>query len=350
MAHLERATLMFAFFLWFGLVAGLNSTLQEVIDFGGVNPTNVSMYVYVPANLTANPEAIFAIHECNGTAQTYFASTPYAQLADTYGFIVVYPSSPNADTCWDITSPATLTHDGGGDSQGIASMVDYAILTYNVDSTRIFVTGTASGGMMTNVLCAVYPNLWRAAAAYSGAAAGCFVYTSTEFGSFCLEDDLLMDGTYWGPIVRAMYPGYNGTYPPMQIWYGQSNYFTGFWTTYAFETISEWSGIFGYEDTVSNPEIQEFPGTRGYQKSIYGPFLQGNFAYEEVDPVPIHGDEVMAWFGIGPLIPPPVIPPPPLPPPVQHWGQCGGLGWTGGTVCEAPYTCVVANPYHSQCL
>ncbi|KAJ7703872.1 hypothetical protein B0H14DRAFT_3029165 [Mycena olivaceomarginata] len=105
----------------------------------------------------------------------------------------------------------------------------------------------------------------------------------------------------------------------MQIWYRQSSYFTRFWT--AFEAISEWSGIFGYEDTVINPEIQEFPGTRGYQRSIYGPFLQGNFDYEEVDPVPIHGDEDMAWFGIGPLIPPPVIPPPPPPPPVQHWGQ-----------------------------
>jgi acetylxylan esterase len=104
------------------------------------------MFVYTPTNVTANPAVIVAIHECNGTAQAYFSSSPYAQFADTYGFIVIYPSSPNADTCWDVSSPATLTHDGGGDSQGIASMVDYAILTYGADPTRIFVTGTASGG------------------------------------------------------------------------------------------------------------------------------------------------------------------------------------------------------------
>ncbi|KAJ7300692.1 carbohydrate esterase family 1 and carbohydrate-binding module family 1 protein [Mycena albidolilacea] len=320
MAHLDRAHSNLAFSLWLGLVAGLTSTLQEVTDFGGVNPTKVGMFVYVPANVTANPETVFAIHECNSTAQAYFASTPYAEFADTYGFIVVYPNSPNADTCWDITSPATLSHDGGGDSKGIASMVDYVISTYSVDPTRVFVTGTASGGMMTNVLC-------RAATAYSGAAAGCFVSTSTEFGSFCLEDGSLMDGTYWGPIARAMYPGYNGTYPAMQIWYGESNAFTEFWTIYSFESLSEWSGIFGYEATESNPEIQQFPGTRGYQKSIYGPLLQGVFAYDEVDPVPIHGDEDMAWFGIG---------------------QCGGIGWTGGTVCVAPYTCAVANPYRED--
>ncbi|KAG8166687.1 hypothetical protein KVR01_002376 [Diaporthe batatas] len=29
---------------------------------------------------------------------------------------------------------------------------------------------------------------------------------------------------------------------------------------------------------------------------------------------------------------------------------CGGLGWTGPTVCAAPYTCTISNPYYSQCL
>ncbi|PPQ76483.1 hypothetical protein CVT26_012515 [Gymnopilus dilepis] len=34
----------------------------------------------------------------------------------------------------------------------------------------------------------------------------------------------------------------------------------------------------------------------------------------------------------------------------QHYGQCGGQGWTGPTACAAPYTCTVSNPYYSQCL
>jgi cellulose 1,4-beta-cellobiosidase len=32
-----------------------------------------------------------------------------------------------------------------------------------------------------------------------------------------------------------------------------------------------------------------------------------------------------------------------------HYGQCGGIGYTGPTVC-APYTCTYSNPYYSQCL
>lgn len=51
---------------------------------------------------------------------------------------------------------------------------------------------------------------------------------------------------------------------------------------------------------------------------------------------------------------------------VAHWGQCGGIGWTGGTVCAAPYTCQASGgmstansaflyltaiiAYYSQCL
>ncbi|KAK4161524.1 glycoside hydrolase family 7 protein [Cladorrhinum sp. PSN259] len=35
---------------------------------------------------------------------------------------------------------------------------------------------------------------------------------------------------------------------------------------------------------------------------------------------------------------------------VARWGQCGGQGYTGPTVCQSPYTCTVANPYYSQCL
>jgi endo-1,4-beta-xylanase len=33
-----------------------------------------------------------------------------------------------------------------------------------------------------------------------------------------------------------------------------------------------------------------------------------------------------------------------------HWGQCGGNGWTGPTVCASPYTCKKQNDWYSQCL
>lgn len=33
-----------------------------------------------------------------------------------------------------------------------------------------------------------------------------------------------------------------------------------------------------------------------------------------------------------------------------HYGQCGGTGYSGPTVCASPYKCTYSNPYYSQCL
>ncbi|CAG8976957.1 hypothetical protein HYALB_00010939 [Hymenoscyphus albidus] len=34
---------------------------------------------------------------------------------------------------------------------------------------------------------------------------------------------------------------------------------------------------------------------------------------------------------------------------VLQWGQCGGMGYTGPTVCQSPYTCVANGVWWSQC-
>jgi len=125
----------------------LSSQLTQVTDFGP-NPRNVSFYIYVPRNLQKKPPVLVVPHWCHGTAQDAFNGRPYASLGDQYGFISIYPNSPNtADQCWDVSSNASLTHNGGGDAQGIVSMVKWALQKYGGDKDRVFVTGTSSGAM-----------------------------------------------------------------------------------------------------------------------------------------------------------------------------------------------------------
>ncbi|SJL10424.1 related to cellulase precursor [Armillaria ostoyae] len=33
-----------------------------------------------------------------------------------------------------------------------------------------------------------------------------------------------------------------------------------------------------------------------------------------------------------------------------QYGQCGGIGWSGGTICPSGWSCSVLNDYYSQCL
>ncbi len=125
-----------------------SQALAQVSDFGA-NASKTKMYIYVPDKLADKPPIIVAIHYCSGTAQKYYNGSPYAKLADQKGFIVIYPESPYSGTCWDVSSRAALSHDGGGDSNSIANMVKYTLNKYKGDETKVFVTGSSSGAMMT---------------------------------------------------------------------------------------------------------------------------------------------------------------------------------------------------------
>lgn len=121
-------------------------TLSQVTS-GFQAPTKAGFFIYVPKKLAASPGLIVAIHYCGGSAQAYYTGSPYKTLSEQYGFVVVYPSSPQS--CWDVSSKKTLTHNGGGDSNSIANMAQWAIQQYKVDTNKVFVTGSSSGAMMT---------------------------------------------------------------------------------------------------------------------------------------------------------------------------------------------------------
>ncbi|KAF4616017.1 hypothetical protein D9613_011232 [Agrocybe pediades] len=339
----------------------LSSTLQQVTANFGSNPTGVKMYQYRPTKLATPTPLIIAMHYCTGTAQAYFQGTSLAQLADQHGFIVVYPNAPTSGGCWDVASTATLTHNGGGDSLGIANMVRYAIANWGVDASRVFATGTSSGAMMTNVMMGAYPDLFAAGSLYSGVPYGCFAGPNA-WNTQCATGQLIKTAQQWGDQVRSGYPGFTGTRPKVQFWHGTVDttlYPQNFW-----EEIKQWTNVFGVSQTptsnlTSNPQS-------GYSRASYGPNVQAILAQGVGHTVPEHETDTLDWFGLTNLTPGsstpgssttapvtttiPVSTPSPTGATAAHWGQCGGIGWTGPTVCASPYTCQVSNAYFSQCL
>jgi acetylxylan esterase len=194
------------------------ASLREVSDFGP-NPSGITMYVYVPDKLPPRPAVVVGVHWCHGNALDFYNGTAYASLADKYGFIVIYPSAVSADGCWDVHSPATLTHNGGGDSRGIVSMVRYVQRHYHGDPRHTYVTGISSGAMMTNVLLGAYPDVFRAGSAYAGVPFGCFA-GEDSWNTDCAEGRIDRTPRQWGDLVRAADPGYHGPRPRMQLWHG----------------------------------------------------------------------------------------------------------------------------------
>lgn len=108
------------------------------------SPSTTVRIFPISARSLANKE-----NEGSGTAEAYFTGSPYATLAETHGFIVIYPESPYEGTCWDVSSSSTLTANGGGNSNSIANMVAWTTENYKADTKKVFVTGTSSGAMMT---------------------------------------------------------------------------------------------------------------------------------------------------------------------------------------------------------
>lgn len=81
--------------------AAPTATLTEITDFG-TNPSNLQMYLYVPDNVTAHPAVVVAVHYCTGSGPAMYNGTEWAQLADTYGFVVIYPSVTRSSKCFDV--------------------------------------------------------------------------------------------------------------------------------------------------------------------------------------------------------------------------------------------------------
>ncbi|GIE67416.1 hypothetical protein Apa02nite_035240 [Actinoplanes palleronii] len=257
------------------------ASLVPVTGFGA-NPTNLKMYTYVPDRVAATPALLVLVHYCGGSAGAIAGGNgkDFLTAADRYGFVVVLPEATRSEKCFDVSSPQALRRDGGSDSTGIMSMVSWARARYHVDSARIVVSGFSSGAMMTTVLAAQYPDVFAAASAFSGVPAGCFATTNGSlWNSTCSGGNLIKTARQWGDQARAMYPGYTGRYPRIQLWHGTTD------TTLAYpnfgEEIKQWTDLHGLGP---NPAFTDHPqsswtrtryGATGTQATVEGVSIAG---------------------------------------------------------------------------
>ncbi|KAI1460461.1 carbohydrate esterase family 1 protein [Annulohypoxylon moriforme] len=246
----------------------IGASLQKITSDFGPNPRKVGFYIYVPDKLAENPPILVNPHWCHGDAQACYSGSQYATLASKYGFIVIYPDSPNtADKCWDVSSNETHTHDAGGDSLGIASMVRWTLDKYNGDAKRVFVTGVSSGAMMTSVLLGAYPDIFAAGSAFSGVPYGCF--SGNGYGVWsdaCATGKVKKTGAEWAAIVKAGYPGYTGWRPKVQIFHGTNDEVLNYADFE--EEVKEWNAVFGFNDTPTTTTANT-PVSR-WTKYVYG--------------------------------------------------------------------------------
>lgn len=233
-----------------------------------------------------------------GSATAYAGMTEYPSLADQHGFVVIYPSTRHDFHCWDVASDESLARGGSGDTTGLASMVDYAISTYNADPDQIYVTGSSSGCMMTNVMVAMYPDLFSAASCYSGVPAGCLAgspgSSPISADPACAAGEIRKSGDEWAQMVYDMNSGYEGVRPKFMTFHGTADSIVDYQNLE--EQTKEWSTVLGVELSAENPDTPE----SGYTQMVFGDGSQFvAYSAEGVGhTVPVHEDLDLTWFGI----------------------------------------------------
>lgn len=229
------------------------ASLTQVTNFG-TNPTNLQMYVYVPNSVKANPPILLALHGCQGSGPYLYSSTDFGSLADQDGFIVIYPSTNPGGSCWDVSSDQALRRNGGSDPVGLMSMITYTEQHYGGNPDAVYVTGESSGGMMTNVMLADYPDVFKAGAAFMGVPYHCF-YTGTARGwnGPCAGGQVSMTPQQWGDLVRnGADPGYTGPRPRVQLWHGTTDPTLNY--NNLGEETKQWTNVLGVSQTPSSTD------------------------------------------------------------------------------------------------
>ncbi|WP_057921873.1 extracellular catalytic domain type 1 short-chain-length polyhydroxyalkanoate depolymerase [Lysobacter capsici] len=240
--------------------AGAAQASTEVTGFGS-NPGNLRMFKYVPPNLPANAPLVVAMHGCSQSAASYDAETGWELLAQRWHFAVVLPqqqSANNSSACFNWFETGDTTR-GQGEALSIKQMIDKMRADHGSAADRVYVTGLSSGGAMTAVMLATYPEVFAGGAIVAGIPYRCATSSSAAFS--CMSPGSDLTPAQWGDKVRAA-STHTGPWPIVSIWHGDADYVVR--PANAAESLQQWTNVHGI-DQVADVE----DSVAGYPHKVY---------------------------------------------------------------------------------
>jgi len=192
--------------------------LVDLTDFGA-NPGALAAKVFYPEGLAPKSALVVVLHGCTQTAAGYDAGSGWSQLAEDFGFALLYPEQQrgnNANLCfnWFERGDTVL---GQGEVGSIRQMIDTVVARNDIDPRQIFITGLSAGGAMANAMLAVYPQLFAGGAILSGLAYGMAASVPQAFER--MRGLGLPSAADLQQSLRAA-SDFRGPWPAVSIWQG----------------------------------------------------------------------------------------------------------------------------------
>ena len=110
------------------------------------------------------------LHGCTQTPDDFATGTGMNVLAETHGFIVIYPGQScgdNAQPCWNWFSHGDQQR-GRGEPTILAELTQHVARTHDIQPSLTLVAGLSAGAAMAVILGETYPDVFAAVGAHSG--------------------------------------------------------------------------------------------------------------------------------------------------------------------------------------
>ncbi|ORX64321.1 alpha/beta-hydrolase [Anaeromyces robustus] len=114
---------------------------KSINDYKRVQVSGRDIHVYAPSNLAAKSPLLLSLHGMDQDPNYQQSNTHWETLADTEGFVVVYPRGGTGMSTWDIQ--------GDKDTKWVLQIIDQMAKDYDIDRNRVYLSGFSMGGMFT---------------------------------------------------------------------------------------------------------------------------------------------------------------------------------------------------------
>ncbi|KQS99262.1 hypothetical protein ASG42_27895 [Rhizobium sp. Leaf391] len=219
----------------------VDDRLTDLGQFGS-NRGELEAKIYIPKGLMPRSALVVVLHGCTQSAAVYDQASGWSHLAEDYGFAVLFPQQTranNANTCFNWFVPGDIRKDQG-EAFSIRQMIETTIARYDIDRSRIFITGLSAGGAMTNVMLATNPELFAGGAIIAGLPYGTATTVPEAFDR--MRGQGLPSVDKLQSLLRSA-SNHKGPWPTIAVWHGTSD--ATVLPANAKAIIDQWRGVHG---------------------------------------------------------------------------------------------------------